>query len=142
MSVRVTGGDKGKFTAIVGDPTIADVVFGPQNTFLFIGKKEGITNIIVLNDADGTEMYNARIEVGSTEVGLAKIYNKALVTSYTLYKCTPDDCDYVREVTASEPARLPLGYSNVQSVTNVQSSTNIQSAPATQSSSGQPASHQ
>ena len=142
MTVRVAGADKGKFTAIIGDPTIADVTYGPQNTFLFIGKKEGITNIIVLKDADGTEMYNARIEVGSTEVGLAKIYNKALITSYTLYKCTPDDCDYLREVTASEPARLPPGYSNVQSAANVQSSTNIQPAPATQSSSAQLASHQ
>jgi Flp pilus assembly secretin CpaC len=129
-AVRVTGADKGKFTAIVGDPTIADVTFGPQNTFMFVGKKEGITNVIVLKDSDGTEMYNARIEVGSAEVGLTKIHNKAMVTSYTVYKCAPDGCDYRNEVTASEPARLPIGYSsqNIQSSTNIQSNANVQSS--------------
>ena len=132
-AVRVAGADKGKFTAIVGDPAIADVTFGPQNTFMFVGKKEGITNVIVLKDSDGTEMYNARIEVGSADVGLTRIHNKALITSYTLYKCAPDGCDYMKEVTASEPARLPLGYSSqtIQSNANVQSSAssaNIQSS--------------
>ena len=127
-AVHVADAEKGKFTAIIGDPTIADFTYGPQNTFMFIGKKEGITNIIALKDADGTEMYNARIEVGSAEVGLLKLHNKALVTSYTLYQCTPDDCNYVKEVTATKPARLPLGYSsqNIQSTTNMQSSTNVQ----------------
>ena len=141
MAVQVTGADKGKFTAIMGDPTVADVVFGPQNTFMFVGKKEGITNIIVLKDSNGTELYNARIEVGSAELGLTKIYNKALVTSYTLYKCTPGDCDYVREITASEPAQLPRGYTSIQSTTSPQSSANSQT-PAPQSSAGQPASPQ
>ena len=114
-AVRVAGTDKSKFTAIIGDPAIADVTFGPQNTFMFVGKKEGITNVIVLKDSDGTEMYSARIEVGSAEIGLTRIHNKALVTSYTKYKCDTDGCDYGGEVTASEPARLPIGYSSIQS---------------------------
>jgi hypothetical protein len=38
---------------------------------------------------------------------LVKVHNKALVTSYTLYVCGPDYCDYRGEMTAKEPAPLP-----------------------------------
>ena len=132
-ALRVAGAEKGKFTAIIGDPSIADLTFGPQNTFLFIGKKDGITNIIVLNDSDGTEIYTARIEVGAAEMGLSKIHNKALLTSYTLYKCSTDDCNYVKEVTSTDSARLPIGYSSVQSNTSIQSNANIDSSTNVQS---------
>lgn len=123
MAIQIPGTATDKFTAIIGDPTVADVTFGPRNTFMFIGKKEGVTNIIVLKDSDGTEIYNAGIEVGSADVGLVELHNKALVTSYTLYKCTPEDCHYVREVTAAELVLLPRGYSNIQSETPLPLST-------------------
>jgi Flp pilus assembly secretin CpaC len=140
-AVHVASAEKGKFTAIIGDPTIADFTYGPQNTFMFIGKKDGITNIIVLRDGDGTEMYNARIEVSSGEVDLMRIHNKALVTSFTTYRCSTDSCVYVTELTATEPAALPRGNSSIQSSGTIQSSSGtIQSSPAIQSSSAQPTS--
>lgn len=49
--VRIPGAEKGDMKAIVGDPKIADVAFGPNNVFWFIGKKPGTTNIIVLDRA-------------------------------------------------------------------------------------------
>ena len=121
-AVHVASAEKGKFTAIIGDPAIADFTYGPQNTFMFIGKKEGITNIIVLRDGDGAEMYNAMIEVSSAEVNLMRIHNKALVTSFTTYRCYPDNCVYVTELTATEPAALPRGNSSIQSSGTIQSS--------------------
>jgi hypothetical protein len=132
--VQVAGADKGKFTSIIGDPAIADVVFGPHNTFMFVGKKEGITNIVVLNDDNAAEIYRARIEVG--DVDRVKIYNKALLTSFTSYRCTPD-CEYVNEVTAAEPAPLPKGYSNQNIQSSTASNQNIQSSETFQSNTNQ-----
>jgi hypothetical protein len=36
-----------------------------------------------------------------------EIHNKALLTSYTSYRCGADGCHYVNELTATEPAPLP-----------------------------------
>jgi hypothetical protein len=41
-----------------------------------------------------------------------EIHNKALLTSYTSYRCGADGCHYVDELTATEPAPLPRGWSN------------------------------
>jgi Pilus formation protein N terminal region len=63
--VQVPGaGKEGKFTAIIGNPAIADFVYGPQNRFMFVGKARGTTNVVVLDNASGRELYNATIVVG------------------------------------------------------------------------------
>ncbi len=49
---------------VVGDPKIADVTFGPQNRFIFVGLKEGTTNVIVLDPNNGAEIYKANLHVG------------------------------------------------------------------------------
>ncbi|MGB0085520.1 MAG: pilus assembly protein N-terminal domain-containing protein [Rhodomicrobiaceae bacterium] len=132
MTVKVAGAEKGKFTAIVGDPNIADVAFGPQNTFMFIGKKEGITNIIVLKNDDGTEIYTARLAVGG-DANRVMIHNQKLLTSFTVYSCTPA-CEHIKEV-ASAAQALPAGYSSA----TFESNTNQPPPPATsQSNTSQP----
>ena len=107
-SVVVEGATAGNFSSIIGDPKIADVTFGPKNTLWFIGLAEGTTNIIMLDNSTGREMYSAIIVVGDTN--RVHIHNKKVLTSYTVYRCDPI-CVYVDEVTAKEPAPLPIGHS-------------------------------
>jgi hypothetical protein len=40
-----------------------------------------------------------------------EIHNKALLTSATNFRCGADGCHYVDELTVTEPAPLPVGYS-------------------------------
>ena len=108
-SVTVDGAAAGKVTSIIGDPKVADVTFGPKNTFWFVGLIPGATNIIVLNNDTGNEVYSARIEVDDVTQNRVHIHNKKLLTSYTTYECAPD-CAYLGEVTATEPAPLPRGH--------------------------------
>ena len=110
-SVVVKGAAEGKFKAIIGNPEIADFTFGPQNTFWFIGKKEGATNVIVLDNATGKQMYAAKIVVAPFDTGVSRVvnHNKALLNSYTTYRCDPG-CTIVDEVTVKEPAPLPKGH--------------------------------
>jgi hypothetical protein len=126
-SVVVEGAAAGKFTSIIGDPKIADFTFGPKNTFWFVGKTEGTTNVIVVDTETARELYSATIEVGG--LNLVHIHNKAVLTSYTIYRCTPT-CQYVGEVTAAEPAPLPRGYSDISQ--KVQSSTTQPPSPTNQ----------
>jgi len=126
-SVVVPNSAIGNFTAIIGDPKVADFTYGPRNTFWFVGLKEGATNVIVLNKDTGAEMYNARIEIGSE--GRVQIHNKAVLTSYTVYRCNPG-CLLVDEITAKEPAALPRGH--LESSSTYQSNTNIAPPPPAQ----------
>ena len=112
MAKVVVGSEKTALTALIGNAEIADITFGPNNTFLLLGKKEGKTNVIVLNDR-GAEVYQATIVVEASLLGQrVEIHNKALITSYTVYRCLPAGCDYIDEVTAKEPAPLPRGHSD------------------------------
>ncbi len=71
--VRVPGaGQKGKFTAIIGNSDIADFTYGPQNRFMFVGKARGTTNVVVLDNASARELYNATIVVGGAAAATAK----------------------------------------------------------------------
>ena len=121
-SVVVPGAVTGNFSAIIGDPKVADFTYGPKNTFWFVGLKEGTTNVLVLNKDTGDEMYNARIEIGGE--GRVQVHNKAMLTSFTVYRCTPG-CMYVDEVAAKEPAPLPRGHFD----STYQSNTTLQSPP-------------
>ena len=111
MTMKVPGVDRIGLTAVVGDTDIADVTFGPQNAFIFQAKKEGSTNVIVLDDS-GSEIFNSQIEVRRPSEGNRIIvHNKALLTSFTIYRCDPR-CEYVNEIGAKEPAPLPRGFSS------------------------------
>lgn len=126
-SVVVPNAASGNFTAIIGDPKVADFTYGPRNTFWFIGLKEGTTNVLVLNKDTGAEMYNARIEIGGE--GRMQVHNKAQLTSYTVYRCNPG-CLFVDEVTAKEPAPLPRGH--LESSSTYRSNTTLSPPPPAQ----------
>jgi hypothetical protein len=119
-SVVVDAAEDGNFVSIIGNPQIADVTFGPKNTFWFIGLTEGTTNIIVLDTKSGKEMYNAVIKV--RDPNLVRVYNKSLITSHTVYRCDPL-CVYLKEVTAEEPTALPRGHSQASNASTIQSTT-------------------
>jgi hypothetical protein len=87
--VRVPGAEKGDMKAIVGNPDIADVTFGPNNAFWFVGKKPGTTNIIVLNSVTGADAYKATIEVGP-EPPAAPPDKTKIITMYILPKNIKD----------------------------------------------------
>lgn len=106
-SVVLKGAAEGNFSSIIGDPKIADVTFGPKNTLWFVGLTEGTTNIIVLENSTGKEMYSAIITVENGNQ--VRVHNKVMLTSYTIYRCGPA-CTFEREVTAAEPAPLPRGH--------------------------------
>jgi Flp pilus assembly secretin CpaC len=61
LNVKIPGTDN--YLGLVGDPETADVFFGPKNDFLSVGKKDGVTNIIVIDKDSGAEMYKATLEV-------------------------------------------------------------------------------
>jgi Pilus formation protein N terminal region len=89
VMVRVPGAENGNMKAIVGNPDIADVTFGPNNAFWFVGKKPGTTNIIVLNSVTGADAYNATIEVGP-EQPPPPPDRKKIITLYILPKNVQD----------------------------------------------------
>jgi Flp pilus assembly secretin CpaC len=103
----------------IGDPKVVEVTASSDRTVSVLGLDKGSTNVLFLDDK-GEVTSELKIAVdppprtrpptaGSVGVPgrLVKVHNKALVTSYTLYVCGPDYCDYRGEMTAKEPAPLP-----------------------------------
>ena len=93
LIVKVPGADKGKVTAIVGDPEIADFTYGPQNRFMIIGKAVGATNIVVLDDGSGDEIYNATVQVGAGLGMNVTVYagmNEGSVYLCDISSCSPE----------------------------------------------------
>ena len=89
--VKVPGAtSKGNFTAIIGDPKVADFTYGPKNTFMFIGKTAGTTNIVVISNDSGTEIYNATILVGTGKEVNVRVY--AGTPGSSGYLCTHSIC--------------------------------------------------
>lgn len=73
LNVKVPGTDN--YIGLVGDPDTADVYFGPKNNFMFVGKKDGVTNIIVIDKDTGDEMYKATLQVGSGNKVSVRVYS-------------------------------------------------------------------
>jgi Flp pilus assembly secretin CpaC len=110
-SVVVEDAVAGKFTSIVGNPKIADVIFVPKNALWFIGLVEGTTNFIMVDNDTGLEMYSTIIVVENEDIytNRVHVHNKPRLAGYTVYRCDPR-CLQLREITASEPATLPAGH--------------------------------
>jgi hypothetical protein len=91
---------------VVGDPKIVEVNALTDRTMTLIPTANGLTNILFL-DAKGEQV--SAVEVLVTEAGPSrvKIHNKALLTSATIYRCSPTFCEYTDELTAKEPAPTP-----------------------------------
>lgn len=78
----------------VGDPRIADIVFGPNNVFLIVGKNEGLTNVIVLDTQSGDTIYSAQLQVGKGTRIQVRVYSgRPLSDAYicTATTCVPSD---------------------------------------------------
>ena len=78
----------------VGDPRIADIVFGPNNVFLIVGKNEGLTNVIVLYTQSGDTIYSAQLQVGKGTRTHVRVYSgQPYSDDYicTAITCVPSD---------------------------------------------------
>jgi hypothetical protein len=97
-------------TIVVADPRVVDTQAVTDRSVTITPQSEGETTILFLDEANEPLNYLA-IAVDVAGPGRVKIHNKALVHSYTSYRCTNLGCQYVNEMTVSEPAPLPRGYS-------------------------------
>jgi Flp pilus assembly secretin CpaC len=68
-----------------GNPAIADVNVIDEQTILIVGRKPGVTNLIVLDRA-GRTLFNDRIVVTAADVNGVSISRGGKVTAYA---CTP-----------------------------------------------------
>jgi hypothetical protein len=107
------------FASVVsGNTDVADAVPGPTDRLLVVTSKSviGATNFLMIN-GNGQEVANLLVNImyppAEREAGSrVQIHNKKLITSYTVYRCSENRCQYVEEITAKEPAELPRGHLN------------------------------
>jgi hypothetical protein len=71
---------------IVGNPAIADVTYQSARILVATGKSYGVTNLIVL-DAKGEEIFNARLGVNGTHKHIVKVYKGTMQQSL---HCAPE----------------------------------------------------
>ena len=105
--------DKPFKTVLVGNPRIVQATAHSDRTVVLTPQDVGETNIIFLDEGN-VQITNINVlvdEPGPVRVRV-KIHNKALITSFTAYRCDKIRCEYVDEVTAKEPAPLPRGYAS------------------------------
>ena len=84
--VRLIRLKKGAAQIIVGNPAIADVTYQSARIIVVTGKSYGVTNLIVL-DAKGNEVFNARLGVNGTHKHIVKVYKGTMQQSL---HCAPE----------------------------------------------------
>jgi hypothetical protein len=107
------------------DPQAVDVGTINNHSVVLKAAKEGHSDILFYNSKSqlikrlevtvDNYVYSRRLPSPDPDVisySSLEIHNKALLTSQTNFRCGPDGCHYVGEVTVQEPAPLPRGYSN------------------------------
>ena len=116
-------------TIMIGNPKIIDATAQDDRTVVLTPHAVGETNIIFLDERNvRVTSINVLVEEGAAS--RVQIHNKKLVTSFTVYRCSENRCQYVEEVTAKEPAELPRGHLNQnQSVNENINSTTIDQTP-------------
>jgi Flp pilus assembly secretin CpaC len=116
-------------TIMIGNPKIVDATAQDDRTVVLTPHAVGETNIIFLDERNvRVTSLNVLVEEGAAS--RVKIHNKKLVTSFTVYRCSENRCEYVEEITAKEPAELPRGHLNQnQSVNENINSTTIDQMP-------------
>jgi len=116
-------------TIMIGNPKIVDATAQDDRTVVLTPHAVGETNIIFLDERNvRVTSINVLVEEGAAS--RVQIHNKKLVTSFTVYRCSENRCQYVEEVTAKEPAELPRGHLNQnQSVNENIDSTTIDKTP-------------
>ncbi|HKH20912.1 MAG TPA: pilus assembly protein N-terminal domain-containing protein [Gammaproteobacteria bacterium] len=104
-----------RFSTIqIADPTVLDVVAETDRSATLVPKAAGITSLNIL-DENGAPISRLLVEVNEIGPSRIIIHNKALLTSHTAYRCSDSRCEYVNEVTATEPYPLPRGHENTKS---------------------------
>ena len=115
--------DKPFKTVLIGNPKIVDATAQDDRTVVLTPQAVGETNIIFLDERNvQITSINVLVDEG-VATSRVKIHNKALLTSFTTYRCWENRCEYVDEVTAKEPAALPRGHLNQGVNENINSST-------------------
>ncbi len=72
----------------VGDPDIADAMPRSDRVLVIVGKKVGVSDIIIFSDAD--QLYHATISVAPPNVtGKVYSHNKKNLSEYYAYQCNP-----------------------------------------------------
>ena len=119
------------FTKIViSDPDVLGVLPIGGHSIVVKALKTGSADILFFNNEDLVRSLEVTVDYNVARSGAVpdreahfigpaqplalwpiEIHNKALLTSYTSYRCGADGCHYVNELTATEPAPLPSGYS-------------------------------
>ena len=107
--------DKPFKTVLIGNPKIVDATAQDDRTVVLTPQAVGETNIQITS-------INVLVDEG-VATSRVRIHNKALLTSFTTYRCWENRCEYVDEVTAKEPAALPRGHLNQGVNENINSST-------------------
>ena len=110
---------------LISNPDAVDALpIDDQNVFLkakgtgnsdifFYNKGELIRSLsIIVDDAVVRRRAVPDREAQAPPLWRMEIHNKALLTSATNFRCGVEGCHYVNELTVSEPAPLPRGYSN------------------------------
>ena len=122
--------DKPFKTILIGNPKIVDATAQDDRTVVLTPQAVGETNIIFLDERNiQITSINVLVDEG-VATSRVKIHNKALLTSFTTYRCWENRCEYVDEVTAKEPAALPRGYlSQNQNLNQNINSTTIDRTP-------------
>jgi Flp pilus assembly secretin CpaC len=102
----------------IGDPRVVDIPeskagsLRADNEADLVPISAGATNVIFF-DKDNKVIKNVGIIVDDGGLpGRIKIHNKAMLNSFTLYRCSSTNCEYTKEVTVQEPAPLPKGNLN------------------------------
>ena len=109
-------------TIMIGNPKIVDATAQDDRTVVLTPHAVGETNIIFLDERNvRVTSINVLVEEGAAS--RVQIHNKKLVTSFTVYRCSENRCQYVEEVTAKEPAELPRGHLNQGVNENINSTT-------------------
>ena len=113
--------DKPFKTVLIGNPKIVDATAQDDRTDT--PQAVGETNIIFLDERNvQITSINVLVDEG-VATSRVRIHNKALLTSFTTYRCWENRCEYVDEVTAKEPAALPRGHLNQGVNENINSTT-------------------
>jgi hypothetical protein len=118
--------DKPFSKIFTSDPKIVDVAaINDHSAVLKAGDQQGRSDVVFFN-FKGELAKRLEVTVDNyiysnhppskdpnvISYGSIEIHNKALLTSQTNFRCGPDGCHYVGELTAKEPAPLPKGYLN------------------------------
>jgi hypothetical protein len=98
--------DKPFKTILISDPKVVDLLAQTDKAVILHPLASGATTVMFL-DADNLPIYNLDVVVTDAGPGRVTVHNKALVSSYTSYRCWTAGCEYAGETTVQEPAPLP-----------------------------------